>query len=108
MIRLPDGPVVTPPARFRTNLVLSNAVEKPIDVDLNLFAGDGRVLGSLRVRLEPLGMKQVNEVSRALGAAGAVTGARLVLSTPTSGGAFAAYASVINNGTDDPRILSPR
>jgi hypothetical protein len=93
---------------FRTNLVLSSAVEKEIDVDLNLFAGDGAVLGSLRVRLAPLGMKQVNELSRALGATGAVAGARLVLSTPTPGGAFAAYASVINNGTDDPRILTPR
>ncbi len=95
-------------SRFRTNLVLANAVEAAIDVDLNLFAGDGSVLGSLRVHLEPLGMKQVNEVSRALGATGDVTDARLVLSTPTPGGAFAAYASVINNGTDDPRILSPR
>ncbi|MBK6407378.1 MAG: hypothetical protein IPF66_21565 [Holophagales bacterium] len=95
-------------SRFRTNLVLTNAVEKAIDVDLNLFDDDGVVLGSLRVRLEPLGMRQVNEVSRSVGATGEVTGARLVLSTPTPGGAFAAYASVINNGTDDPRILSPR
>lgn len=95
-------------SRFRTNLVLTNAVEKAIDVDLNLFDDNGGVLGSLRVRLEPLGMKQVNEVSRSVGATGEVTGARLVLSTPTPGGAFAAYASVINNGTDDPRILSPR
>jgi hypothetical protein len=93
---------------FRTNLVLTNAVEKAIDVDLNLFGADGTVLGSLRVRLEPLGMRQVNEVSRSVGATGEITGARLVLSTPTPGGAFAAYASVINNGTDDPRILSPR
>lgn len=95
-------------SRFRTNLVLTNAVEKAIDVDLNLFDDKGGVLGSLRVRLEPLGMRQINEVSRSVGATGEVTGARLVLSTPTPGGAFAAYASVINNGTDDPRILSPR
>ena len=93
---------------FRTNLVLTNAVEKEIDVDLNLFAGDGSVLGSLRVHLAPLGMTQVNGVSGALGATGAVKGARLVLSTPTPGGAFAAYASVINNGNGDPRILAPR
>ncbi len=93
---------------FRTNLILTNAVEKAIDVDLNLFGTDGGVLGSLRVRLEPLGLKQVNEVSRALGASGEVAGARLVLSSATPGGAFAAYASVINNGTQDPRVLSPR
>ena len=95
-------------SRFRTNLVLANAAEAPVDVDLNLFSASGSHLGSLRVRLEPLGMRQVNEVSRAVGASGEVSGARLVLSTATPGGAFAAYASVINNGTDDPRILSPR
>jgi hypothetical protein len=53
-------------------------------------------------------MKQIDEVSRALGVTSAVTGARLVVSTPTRSGAFAAYASVINSGTGDPRILSPR
>ena len=76
-------------------------------------ASEGRPLAfdlaqPIRVRLEPLGMRQVSEVSRAVGAPGEVQGARLVLSTPTPGGAFAAYASVIDNGTDDPRILSPR
>lgn len=93
---------------FRTNVVLTNAVEKPIDVDLNLFRSDGSVAGSLRIRLEPLGQKQINEVSRAVGATGETAAARLVLSTPTPGGAFAAYASVINNATGDPRVLSPR
>ena len=38
----------------------------------------------------------------------AVSGARLVLSTPTAGGAFAAYASVIDEKTGDPRTLLPR
>jgi hypothetical protein len=45
---------------------------------------------------------------RELGLPPTVSGARLVLSTPTPGGAFAAYASVIDERTNDPRTLLPR
>lgn len=71
-------------------------------------AETGAALGSRRYALPPLGMTQVARVARDLGAAGDVAGARLVLSTPTAGGAFAAYASVIDNVTNDPRTLLPR
>ena len=37
-----------------------------------------------------------------------VAGGRIVLSTPTANGAFAAYASAIDNVTNDPRTLLPR
>jgi 6-phosphogluconolactonase len=93
---------------FRTNLILSNGTATPLDVDLNLVAENGAALGSKRVNLPPLGMTQVTRVVRDLGVAADVTGARLVLSTPTSGGAFAAYASVIDNVTNDPRTLLPK
>ncbi|HMM37061.1 MAG TPA: hypothetical protein PKA62_20340 [Thermoanaerobaculia bacterium] len=53
-------------------------------------------------------MTQLTRVVRALGVNGAVSGARLVLSTPTAGGAFAAYASVIDEKTSDPRTLLAR
>ena len=53
-------------------------------------------------------MTQVARVVRELGVSSDVSGARLVLSTPTAGGAFAAYASVIDARTNDPRTLLPR
>jgi len=53
-------------------------------------------------------MIQVSRVARELGASGDLNGARLDLSTPTIGGAFAAYASVIDNVTNDPRTLLPQ
>jgi hypothetical protein len=53
-------------------------------------------------------MKQINGVARALGAAGALTGGRIVVSTPTTGGAFAAVASVIENDSGDSRTILPR
>jgi hypothetical protein len=93
---------------FRTNLVLANATEQPIDVDVVLAGESGATLGARRVTLPPLGMTQLSRVARELGLPGAVAGARLVLSTPTPGGSFAAYASLIDESTNDPRTLLPR
>jgi len=91
---------------FRTNLVLANAVEFPITVQVALFAADGAPAGSRDVPLPPLGATQINRVAAALGASGLEAG-RLSLSTPTPGGLFAAYVSVIDNVSNDPRAFLP-
>lgn len=101
-------PAVREDAAFRTNLVVANATEDPIDVDVTLVGADGATLGTARLPLPPLGMTQLGNVARVLGVAGDVRGARLVLATPTAGGAFAAYAALIDNATQDPRTLLPR
>jgi 6-phosphogluconolactonase (cycloisomerase 2 family) len=93
---------------FRTNLILANATGAPLDVDVALVADTGATLGTKRYSLPPFGMTQVAHVVRDLGVAANVSGARLVLSTPTAGGAFAAYAPAIDNTTNDPRTLLPR
>ena len=93
---------------FRTNLILANATEGALDVDVQLVSAEGAPLASKRYTLAPLGMTQVTKVVRDLGISGNLRGARLVLSTPTAGGAFAAYASAIDNVTNDPRTLLPR
>ncbi|MCI4354071.1 MAG: beta-propeller fold lactonase family protein [Thermoplasmata archaeon] len=93
---------------FRTNLILANVTGAPLDVDVALVADSGDTLGTKRYSLLPLGMTQVSHVVRDLGVATNVSGARLVLSTPTAGGAFAAYAPTIDNTTNDPRTLLPR
>ncbi|MCK6684648.1 MAG: metallophosphoesterase family protein [Thermoanaerobaculia bacterium] len=95
-------------ALFRTNLILANATDAALDVDVALLADSGETLGSGRIALLPLGMTQVTRVVRELGITAAVAGARLLVSTPTTSGAFAAYASVIDAATNDPRALLPR
>jgi hypothetical protein len=95
-------------AAFRTNVILCNTTPASLDVDAVLVAAGGPTLASKRYTLPPLGMTQVARVVRDMGVSGDVTGARLVLSTPTPGGAFAAYASTIDNTTNDPRTLLPR
>jgi len=94
--------------RFRTNLVLSNATERALTVQVDLLGRDGQRIGGERIEMQPLEMKQLNDVARRLGAAGDLAEGRLVLSTPTPDGAFAAFASQIDNGTNDPRTLLPR
>ncbi len=94
-------------ALFRTNLMLANAGESPIDVDVALFASAGGApLATRRVPVGPLGFVQLN-VANDLGVDG-VEGAAFVLSTPSPAGAFAAYASAIDRKTGDPRTLLPR
>ena len=94
-------------AAFRTNLILANAMKGAMDVDASLVSADGTNLGSKRYTLPALGMTQVSRVVRDLGVTASVTGARLDLSTPTASGLFAAYASSIDNTTNDPRTLLP-
>ena len=91
-------------AAFRTNLILANATNGSLDVDVSLISEDGILLGYHRYTLYPLGMTQVRVVP-SLGVIHEVKGAYLLLSTPTADGDFAAYASTIDNLTNDPRTL---
>ncbi len=94
-------------ALFRTNLVLANATEAPLTAQVALFAADGTLIGTRNVDLPPLGMTQINNVAASLGAVTLDLG-RISVSTPTPGGLVAAYASVIDNTTNDPRTILPR
>jgi len=93
---------------FRTNLVVANAGEIDTDVEVELEDAAGTALGTARIALRPLEMRQLNDVARALGARDGFRDGRIRLSTPTANGAFAAFASEIDNGTNDPRTLWPR
>jgi hypothetical protein len=93
---------------FRTNLILANATESSLTVDAQLLSGSGAPLAAGSYALPPLGMTQVTQVVRDLGVTGDLQNAQLLLSTSTPGGAFAAYASVIDRTTNDPRTLLPR
>lgn len=94
-------------AAFRTNLILANAGTSIVTVDLTLLSSSGAILGTRTVSLHPLGMTQVGPLVGGMGVTGAVRDAQLLLTTSTTGGAFAAYASVIDNVTNDPRTLLP-
>jgi hypothetical protein len=95
-------------ARFRTNLILTNATEAPLVVGVTLISGAGATLASGSYTLPPLGMRQVTQVVRDLKVTSDLQNGQLLLSTATAGGSFAAYATVIDRTTNDPRTLLPR
>ena len=101
-------PGVREDSAFRTNLVVANPGTAEVVVALELVSEDGARIGAGTVALPPLGMTQLSRVARELGAAGDVTGARLVLEPSTPGGSVAAYAVLIDASTGDPRTLLPR
>ena len=91
---------------FRTNVVLTNGGTSPVTIDGTLLSTSGAVLASGTWTLPPLGMTQVS-LRENLGVTSA-RDAQFLLSTSTKGAGFAAYASVIDNVTNDPRTLLPR
>ena len=94
-------------ASFRTNLILANPTQAPVTAHVALYAADGTAIGATDVALPPLGMTQINRVASALGATTLDVG-RISVSTTTPGGLVAAYASIIDNTTNDPRTILPR
>jgi hypothetical protein len=92
---------------FRTNAVIVNALDEPAHVDLSLVSESGATLGSAGYDLRPFEMRQVGAVVSALGGPAGTRNAVLVVSTSTATARIAAYASVIDNLTNDPRTILP-
>lgn len=94
-------------ATARTNLVLLNATTQSLDAQATLRDDSGINLGTLTQTLPPLGMTQIGRIIEKITGARNTSNATLTLSTTTSGGAFTAFASLVNNGTNDPATLLP-
>lgn len=86
---------------FRTNLILVNAGDDPIDIDSELFESNGSHLGTLTRTLAPFEYRQVNRIFEQV-TGGSVADGYVVVSTPTDEGRFFALASVVDNLTGDP------
>jgi hypothetical protein len=98
-------------AAFRTDLFLVNTTEGHAHLTLTLVGEDGTVLASqVLAPFAPLEMRQISSVASVLAgsAYGSVTNATVIIAPQTAGSAFAAYASVIDNTTNDPRTLLAR
>ena len=95
--------------RFRTNLILVNGTATPVDVLVTAIDSTGAAAGSRTYTLRPFEMTQD---SRFLAGSGFGTGAKsdvtVTLSTVTPGGAFTAYAAVIDNGSNAPTTVLPQ
>ena len=88
---------------FRTNLVLANASDAPATVDVALLLPDGSTSASQSVQLGAYGFSQLNVLDD-LGVS-AIAGGSFLLTCTTPDSRVAAYASVIDAVTADPRTI---
>lgn len=87
---------------FRTNVGFVNMGGETVAVHAEYFSSDGTLLNAKDYFLQPFGYFQDGT---ALPSDTDVEGAFARLTTSTSGGRFLAYASVVDNGSDDPVFM---
>jgi len=84
---------------FRTNLGVNNLGGTVANVRVSLYGTAGALLGSHDLAVNPFGMTQVDRIVRRILGANSPTAGYLAL---TSDQPIHAWASKIDNGTDDP------
>ena len=88
---------------FRTNLGLNNSGSTTVAVQISLVDGSGSVLGNASRQVPARGMVQINDIVRNIMGATSTAGTHGYLQL-TSSQPFHAWASKIDNGTDDPSL----
>ncbi|MCU0303553.1 MAG: hypothetical protein MUC56_05810 [Thermoanaerobaculales bacterium] len=95
-------------ASARTNIGLVSACGTPITVDIRTFLADGSAAGEVQVELAPFANDQLNDVFASLGGKTVGDDLYATVSSATPGARFFAYASVVDNGTNDPIFVPGR
>jgi hypothetical protein len=91
---------------FRTNIGFVNVEDTATTVEVRLYTSGGSFLGSRSYTLSAYEFRQIDKIFQQV-TGGDVDEGYAVLSTPTAGGAFFAYATVIDNRTGDPIYVTP-
>lgn len=94
-------PVLVQDQNFRTNLGLVNVSSDGLEARVRIFNSSGQEVGSRLFRLGPWQREQVNEVLSPLGE----TSGYAVVETLTPETYVWAYASMVDNRTNDPTTL---
>ena len=97
-------PSIVENGQFRTNLGINNLSKSQANVSLTLVDSEGIVLGGKTVQVEAEGLKQINSVARFLfeDSVGSDIEGNLYLESDQ---AISAWASQIDNTTNDPSLL---
>jgi hypothetical protein len=96
---------LTEDSEFRSNLGLLNGTGEPIRIMWERFTPDGAAVDTGMIDLPPWGNTQLNRVFEDVRP---VEAAYIDVWTPTPGGAFAAYGSVLDTVTSDPTTVLPQ
>jgi PKD repeat protein/photosystem II stability/assembly factor-like uncharacterized protein len=97
-------PLLRRSERFRSNLGLLNLAETPCDAVVKLFRADGSSLGMKTYTLGPRETRAVNDLLGEWADGGELVGWASIRETTTVGQLFA-YASIIDNLTNDPTTI---
>ncbi|MFZ5785373.1 MAG: pre-peptidase C-terminal domain-containing protein, partial [Acidobacteriota bacterium] len=96
-----------PGTGFRTNLGLVNVTALETGVQVRLHAPDGTLLGTRDVTLRALENVQINDAFGSVGAA-PLAGAHAVITPAAPNARVLAYASVVDNLSNDPVFIPAR
>lgn len=88
-------------ADFRTNIGVVNLGEDPVDVEIHLYHADGTLYGVVARQLRPYEMKQMDRIYESVTGESVDSGFAVVRML-TGGGLAHGYASVVDNGSNDP------
>ncbi len=92
---------------FRTNLGVLNLGVDPVQVDATFLDADGAVIGSRRLTAQPGAFaQQVAVISKLTGAV--VRGGSATVTAVEPDARYLAYASVVDDATDDPTLVLPQ
>lgn len=96
----------------RTNLGLVNVSSAQATVSVTLYAADGSEVGQVTAVLEPFGYRQIDDLFHSLDSVklqasqlDSISDAFAVLRTASEGGAFLAYAAVVDNTSNDGYLV---
>ena len=92
------------PNTFRTNLGINNLGPVTARASVWLVDSFGSSMGSLNTTIPPGGLKQINDIARAILGTSAPSGVSAYLRV-TADQPIHAWASKIDNGTDDPSLV---
>ena len=91
---------------FHSNLGAYNYSDEELVISYELFAVDGSSIGTDTLVIEPGAYQQRNAVIADL-TSQTVRGGYALLSTTSPGARFAAYGSVVDDGSHDPTLVLP-
>jgi hypothetical protein len=89
---------------IRANVGCVNGLNTPVRINIDMYGGDGTMLETRTMDLGPWSNNQINRIFRTY----APVNGYVDVSTPTEGGAFYCYGSVLDNETSDPTTVLPQ
>lgn len=92
---------------FRTNIGLASASETATTVHIDIYSGEGVLLGDRDVELEPYGYTQIGGIFAPVSERDVDDG-YVVVHSDDQGARYFAYASVVDNVSGDPSYIEAR